>query len=113
KSGTIATVADIEAATRNRNLPMLGVDQSVITLTSTRSLGVNYTNMSGKPIAVCVRVVGGTSAAVKIFVNSVEFGSGHSIAQHTSAATAFSIVPNGATYRVESPFTVEQWTELR
>ncbi|MBD2782800.1 hypothetical protein [Xenorhabdus szentirmaii] len=113
KSGTIATVEDVEATTRN--LPMLSVGQSVITLTSTsaRSLGVNYANQSGKPIAACVRVIGGTSAVVKIFVNNIDFGSGHSTAMNISAATAFSIVSNGATYRVESLFTIEQWTELR
>ncbi|PHM77920.1 beta galactosidase jelly roll domain-containing protein [Xenorhabdus cabanillasii] len=109
KSGTLATVEDI------MNLPMLGVGQSVMSLTSGRSLFVTYTNASGRPIAVYVRVDGGSSSAVKIFVNGIEFGSGHSTAMHTSTSTstAFSIVPNGATYRAESAFSLAQWTELR
>ncbi|EEE1295771.1 hypothetical protein CB343_005451, partial [Salmonella enterica subsp. diarizonae] len=82
-----------------QNYPSLGKGQNLQDLRGSRSIDATYTNSTGFPIAVYVRIAGGTSANLYVHVNGIEFGGGGSIASNTSIATAFFIVPNGATYR--------------
>ncbi|EIF7272843.1 tail fiber protein [Salmonella enterica] len=96
--------------------PSLGKGQTLQDLRGTRSIDATYTNSTGFPIAVYVRIAGGTSANLYVHVNGIEFGGGGSIASNTSIATAFFIVPNGATYRVMasgSSIALQAWSELR
>ncbi|HFW3112348.1 TPA: tail fiber protein, partial [Salmonella enterica subsp. diarizonae serovar 61:r:-] len=83
-----------------QNYPSLGKGQNLQDLRGSRSIDATYTNSTGFPIAVYVRIAGETSANLYVHVNGIEFGGGGSIASNTSIATAFFIVPNGATYRV-------------
>ncbi|HFZ9217501.1 TPA: phage tail protein, partial [Salmonella enterica subsp. diarizonae serovar 61:r:-] len=80
--------------------PSLGKGQTLQDLRGSRSIDATYTNLTGFPIAVYVRVSGGYSANLYAHVNGIEFGGGGSTASNISIATAFFIVPNGATYRV-------------
>lgn len=99
-----------------QNYPSLGKGQTLQDLRGTRSIDATYTNSTGFPIAVYVRIAGGTSANLYAHVNGIEFGGGGSIASNTSIATAFFIVPNGATYRVMasgSSIALQAWSELR
>ncbi|EBP3998260.1 hypothetical protein S301_06080 [Salmonella enterica subsp. enterica] len=96
--------------------PSLGKGQMLQDLRGSRSIDATYTNSTGFPIAVYVRISGGYSAVLYTYVNGIEFGGGGSTASNTSIATAFFIVPNGATYRVTatgaSP-ALQMWSELR
>ncbi|EDR5075840.1 hypothetical protein GS039_000474 [Salmonella enterica] len=96
--------------------PSLGKGQTLQDLRGSRSIDATYTNSTGFPIAVYVRISGGYSAVLYTYVNGIEFGGGGSTASNTSIATAFFIVPNGATYRVTatgaSP-ALQAWSELR
>ncbi|HFG4649885.1 TPA: phage tail protein [Salmonella enterica subsp. diarizonae serovar 61:l,v:z35] len=96
--------------------PSLGKGQTLQDLRGSRSIDATYTNLTGFPIAVYVRISGGYSAVLYTYVNGIEFGGGGSTASNTSIATAFFIVPNGATYRVTatgaSP-ALQMWSELR
>lgn len=99
-----------------QNYPSLGKGQNLQDLRGSRSIDATYTNSTGFPIAVYVRIAGGTSANLYVHVNGIEFGGGGSIASNTSIATAFFIVPNGATYRVMasgSSIALQAWSELR
>ncbi|EHG6235656.1 hypothetical protein J3676_004229 [Salmonella enterica subsp. enterica serovar Stanley] len=99
-----------------QNYPSLGKGQNLQDLRGSRSIDATYTNSTGFPIAVYVRIAGGTSANLYVHVNGIEFGGGGSIASNTSIATAFFIVPNGATYRViasGSSIALQAWSELR
>lgn len=99
-----------------QNYPSLGKGQNLQDLRGSRSIDATYTNSTGFPIAVYVRIAGGTSANLYAHVNGIEFGGGGSIASNTSIATAFFIVPNGATYRVMasgSSIALQAWSELR
>ncbi|EEG1622468.1 hypothetical protein GWZ32_20120 [Salmonella enterica subsp. diarizonae] len=99
-----------------QNYPSLGKGQTLQDLRGSRSIDATYTNSTGFPIAVYVRIAGGTSANLYVHVNGIEFGGGGSIASNTSIATAFFIVPNGATYRVMasgSSISLQAWSELR
>ncbi|MGG5961843.1 phage tail protein [Salmonella enterica] len=99
-----------------QNYPSLGKGQTLQDLRGSRSIDATYTNSTGFPIAVYVRISGGYSANLYAHVNGIEFGGGGSTASNTSIATAFFIVPNGATYRVmasgASP-ALQMWSELR
>ncbi|ECI0837942.1 phage tail protein [Salmonella enterica] len=96
--------------------PSLGKGQTLQDLRGSRSIDATYTNSTGFPIAVYVRISGGYSANLYAHVNGIEFGGGGSTASNASIATAFFIVPNGATYRVTatgaSP-ALQMWSELR
>lgn len=99
-----------------QNYPSLGKGQNLQDLRGSRSIDATYTNSTGFPIAVYVRIAGETSANLYVHVNGIEFGGGGSIASNTSIATAFFIVPNGATYRVMasgSSIALQAWSELR
>ncbi|EIO0201754.1 phage tail protein [Salmonella enterica] len=99
-----------------QSYPSLGKGQTLQDLRGSRSIDATYTNSTGFPIAVYVRISGGYSAVLYTHVNGIEFGGGGSTASNTSIATAFFIVPNGATYRVTatgaSP-ALQMWSELR
>ncbi|EEE3910248.1 phage tail protein [Salmonella enterica subsp. enterica serovar Typhimurium] len=99
-----------------QNYPSLGKGQTLQDLRGSRSIDATYTNSTGFPIAVYVRISGGYSANLYAHVNGIEFGGGGSTASNTSIATAFFIVPSGATYRVmasgASP-ALQMWSELR
>ncbi|EEM9677224.1 tail fiber protein [Salmonella enterica] len=99
-----------------QNYPSLGKGQTLQDLRGSRSIDATYTNLTGFPIAVYVRVSGGYSANLYAHVNGIEFGGGGSTASNTSIATAFFIVPNGATYRVMASgasIALQAWSELR
>ncbi|EBB3994483.1 hypothetical protein CG542_17535 [Salmonella enterica] len=96
--------------------PSLGKGQTLQDLKSSRGTGVTYTNSTGFPIAVYVRITGGTSANLYAYINGIEFGGGGATALDTSLATAFFIVPPGFTYRVDASGVstiLRAWTELR
>ncbi|HFW3110255.1 TPA: tail fiber protein [Salmonella enterica subsp. diarizonae serovar 61:r:-] len=96
--------------------PSLGKGQTLQDLRGSRSIDATYTNSTGFPIAVYVRISGGYSANLYAHVNGIEFGGGGSTASNISIATAFFIVPNGATYRVMasgSSISLQAWSELR
>ncbi|EGK5436732.1 hypothetical protein IOX76_001508 [Salmonella enterica] len=115
--GSGSLVMSQEAVTTAiQTYPSLGKGQTLQDLRGSRSIDATYTNSTGFPIAVYVRVYGGYSAGLYTYVNGIEFGGGGSTASNTSIATAFFIVPNGATYRVTttgaSP-ALQAWAELR
>ncbi|EDQ2315230.1 hypothetical protein YL59_003176 [Salmonella enterica subsp. enterica] len=96
--------------------PSLGKGQTLQDLRGSRSIDATYTNSTGFPIAVYVRISGGYSANLYTHVNGIEFGGGGSTASNISIATAFFIVPNGATYRVTASgasLALQMWSELR
>ncbi|EKA7106818.1 tail fiber protein, partial [Salmonella enterica] len=80
-----------------QSYPSLGKGQTLQDLRGSRSIDATYTNSTGFPIAVYVRISGGYSAVLYTHVNGIEFGGGGSTASNASIATAFFIVPNGAT----------------
>lgn len=99
-----------------QSYPSLGKGQTLQDLRGSRSIDATYTNSTGFPIAVYVRVSGGYSANLYAHVNGIEFGGGGSTASNVSIATAFFIVPNGATYRVMASgasIALQAWSELR
>ncbi|ELB6470394.1 tail fiber protein [Salmonella enterica] len=96
--------------------PSLGKGQTLQDLRGSRSIDATYTNSTGFPIAVYVRISGGYSANLYTHVNGIEFGGGGSTASNVSIATVFFIVPNGATYRVTASgasLALQMWSELR
>lgn len=99
-----------------QSYPSLGKGQTLQDLRGSRSIDATYTNSTGFPIAVYVRVSGGYSANLYAHVNGIELGGGGSTASNISIATTFFIVPNGATYRVMasgSSIALQAWSELR
>ncbi|EBP3538294.1 hypothetical protein OJ40_06450 [Salmonella enterica subsp. enterica] len=96
--------------------PSLGKGQTLQDLRGSRGVGVTYTNSTGFPIAVYVRITGGTSANLYAYVDGKEYGGGGATASQTSIATAFFIVPNNTNYRVDATgvsTVLQAWTELR
>ena len=120
-----ATAANITAGTANKVVtadilaPFL--NKTYTNVTSSRALGVNYTNNTGYEISVHVdgRVDGGASAAVA-YVNGVVVNRLATISQSgISIIGTFSfVVPPGATYQVTGMGTAHssapyKWVEYR
>jgi hypothetical protein len=93
---------------------MLGSDsqQSWQNVTGSRSTATNYTNNTGRPIAVGVKITG-TDGTTTLSVDGINISAGfHS---SLSEAGVEGIVPNGSVYRVDNSggLTLTFWSELR
>ena len=94
-----------------------GVGQTWQDFTGSRSSGVTYLNITGKPIMISI-IATGRDATVTIYVGSVLVATQTDIYDgRSNASTGSTIVPAGATYRVISINTygvsVTSWAELR
>ncbi|APR37886.1 hypothetical protein BTO02_33585 (plasmid) [Paraburkholderia sp. SOS3] len=94
---------------------VLGVAQTIIDVTASRTLGTTYTNTTGKPIIVYAAGtcgVGGGSIAITIDGLVAQIGNdnttGHAIATNL-------IIPAGSAYSVfiTGSVTLNSWNELR
>jgi hypothetical protein len=87
----------------------LGLDQTWQDVTSSRSLGTTYTNSSGKPIFISVRIDGPNSKILSVdsvqIVNIDPANSGRQV--------VYAIIPNDSTYSISSSDTLVKWCELR
>lgn len=87
----------------------LGVGQTWNNMTSSRSVGVTYTNDTGKPIQICVYygVSGPGDYGASLIVNGVETGG--------STGGFNCIIPAGTIYRLDVSGTarLSRWLELR
>lgn len=98
--------------TSNIDLPLLGYGQAWQNLTASRASGVNYTNSSGKPIAVSITLTDQGGSNYLAYVNGVlviniwDYGS-------SGANHSFFIVPAGAEYAISTGNKIELWSELR
>jgi hypothetical protein len=119
---TAPTPLTTDAATRIAtkeyvdNFGVGGPAQTYHDQTGSRSENVDYTNGTGRPIAVYVSVSLGFAAQVRAYVNGapiMEFGT----STNNEGFVLSWIVPNGATYKIQhsggSFFTITKWFELR
>ncbi|HAS8350184.1 TPA: hypothetical protein I7721_03595 [Vibrio vulnificus] len=87
----------------------LGVGQSWNNMTASRSVGVTYTNDTGKPIQLCVYygVTGAGDWGASLIVNGIETGG--------SNGGFNCIIPAGTVYRLDVSGTarLSRWLELR
>ncbi|EPY9203186.1 hypothetical protein ACXHVK_002771 [Morganella morganii] len=87
----------------------LGVGQSWNNMTSSRSVGVTYTNDTGKPIQLCVYygITGVGDWGASLIVNGIETGG--------SNGGFNCIIPAGTAYRLDVSGTarLSRWLELR
>ncbi len=87
----------------------LGVGQSWNNMTSSRSVGVTYTNDTGKPIQLCVYygITGVGDWGASLIVNGIETGG--------SNGGFNCIIPAGTVYRLDVSGTarLSRWLELR
>lgn len=96
----------------------LGVNQTWQELSASRSVGVTYTNTSGKPICLSIisADVSGNNCGVYLEIDANEVvrnaGEAPNIIPYQ---TAFAIVPNNSTYKVDlqSSDSLNLWWELR
>lgn len=103
---------DVAVTPKKLHGASFGLGQSWVDLTASRSLAINYTNTTGKSIAVSITGTQESSNRLKITVGGVD------VAQSGLNSTVgnfqlFAIVPNGATYAVSGSNTILTWMELR
>lgn len=79
----------------------------------TRSVGVTYTNSTGKPIVVSIGRYGGDGSVTTIYVNGNVAGSA-TVDRYGGSEQMVTVVPNGSTYQVNNNYgTHSGWWELR
>lgn len=108
-TSTSTTQALTAAQGRALNMQMLGVGQTWQNMTSSRSVGTNYTNTTGRPIMIAVtKELRGTQGYIQVNgINVAYFHNGD------DGMTNTVIVPAGSTYRVTGISNLSLWTELR
>lgn len=112
-TGALSATSFLGSGAALTSLPVLGVGQTWQTVTGSRSLGVTYTNSTGKPIMVNVRAtMTDASNTVVITVGGVATGGGS--ASNTNIAAHSTVVPPGATYvATAAGGSLSLWAELR
>lgn len=90
----------------------LGIGQTWQDVTSSRSVGVTYTNSTGRPIQLAISI-NPTTATGTLVVDSVTVAEYvNNPDSQSSRNNLFAIVPNGSTYRI-SQGSLSNWSELR
>lgn len=87
----------------------LGIGQTWQDVTASRSLGVTYTNTSGKPIIVCCSP--GDVGTHEFIVNGLIVDRLYNTAGNGTGMVI--VVPSGATYSVTGGTAINTWSELR
>ncbi|WP_373739904.1 hypothetical protein [Jeotgalibaca porci] len=116
KSNVSKSVNPVNAATIAQSTD-LGVGQTYQNLTSSRSLGLTYTNNTGKAIFVSIDVRGSSSGVdgIRANVAGAVVSELLNIAENHCAQISF-IVPGGASYSVQqtqASINLTKWVELR
>ena len=97
-------------------IKVFGAGQRWSDVKNTRNLGVNYTNTSGRTIALFASTVPATSPASSvIYVDGVTVSNSAIVGSDsgfTRMASGSAIISPGSTYRVEAN-SLDKWSELR
>jgi hypothetical protein len=88
----------------------LGVGQTFKTVTGSRAIGVTYTNTTGAPIQLNVRVA---STALQIWTLTVGGGVTQSYSNNGIDGTFWAVVPDGFEYALTGGTILNYWAELR
>ena len=110
-SGQILTSDGSVASWQTPETP-IGVGQTWQDVASSRSVNTDYTNNTGRPIAVSVRMQQVGSGSATLVVDGVTIA-GEQQSGVTGSQTIGGIIPNGAVYRVNSSNNIANWAELR
>lgn len=115
QDGTMALTSDVN----NVSGMLMGITQTWQNVKGGRSAGVNYTNSTGRPIAVSIAGIMGTNKTgvqLSLAVGGVE-ASSFALTQSNFdiRGNIFSIVPPGATYNLTASniTSILTWSELR
>jgi len=124
ESGTVLTTAgvpvsaisdgSITSAKLTGDAVPIGVDQTWQNMLASRAMATTYTNSTGKPIAVFIRInSGGTVSNTDLTIGGVVAWSNYNGV--SQSIQPYGIVPAGATYSIVSGSSQnrEFWAELR
>lgn len=110
-SNNIAKIDAVNAAlalkANTADLKEIGVGQTWQDVTASRSVGVAYTNSTGKPIYLYVRMSLG-AYDLQLTINGTIY---FNMSNNNGRGSVQAIVPNGSTYAITGAFNV--WNELR
>ncbi len=91
----------------------VGVNQTMTDLTGSRSSGVTYTNNTGKPIKIIVRLsLGGSTTATLTYDGNAISSFGNTTVGGVDF-TFSELIEDGSTYSVSYSGTLISWRELR
>jgi len=96
----------------------LGVGQTWQDMTASRTVGVTYTNTTGKPITVClsIDISGAAGALYRAAVSGIVVWDTKASSAYQDYVNIFLIIPTGGTYSVTQTagtYAIMIWTELR
>lgn len=83
----------------------VGYGQTWQNLTASRAYNTTYTNSTGK--SIFIMVICANAQPATLYVNSLYAG------YTPTNSSLYAIVPNGATYRCDCSYTLNNWSELR
>jgi len=96
----------------------IGVGQTWQDVTASRSVGVTYTNTTGKPIEVLFEgyASGASETTNNFLINGVGIHIIYGDLGHADRTMISVVIPNGSTYSIENTggiVTIQSWSELR
>lgn len=90
-----------------------GVSQTVQNVSASRATNTTYTNSTGRPIFVAISTVGSGTANYDLLVDGVVFCTATTTNQDAQKKPLCAVVPSGSTYRLNTSFPFDTWSELR
>ena len=113
-TGTGITFPDGGAQEKAASGFVLGYGQIWYNVTSSRALLTTYTNNTGRPIQVFIRMAGSSSNALVFRVDGVDISTTSHNGGGASTACVSCIVPTGSTYSISNAsYPLGFWFELR
>lgn len=109
-------VTTLPATQQSSGDKQIGVGQSWVNVASSRAIGTQYTNDTGKPIQVSISITGGSGGCqCDFYVDSIVISTIYGKIDN-SIGTIFTIIPVGSTYKlrlVGGTVSNKKWSELR
>jgi len=87
----------------------IGYGQSWVDLIGSRTTGVNYTNTTGRPIQVAIRVASASGQIWNLTITGVAV---QSYSTSGIDGTIFAVIPPGAVYILTGATAINSWKEL-
>ena len=113
-TGTDTSRAVTPAGLRSAYQLPLGQGQQFQNMTSSRSLGVSYTNTTGRSICVHIVTPSGGGSGTMLYVDGQLISAADASTAASAALSVQAVVPNGSTYSsVSDSGTLTSWVELR
>ena len=108
-------IGNVDLSSKANKTEVIGINQTWQNVTASRNLNTNYTNTTGKPIVISLRIaIPNTSSLTHILIDGQDITSTAGYEGGTYPYSIQAIIPNGSIYNINTSTATKQlWMELR